>query len=108
MRWLQRRLGRRGPASGGTHGRGAVEGSAADALAAYRSLLDWADHKGLGRRRSETTGQLQARLSTQSPETTDAVDVVTSTYEYERYGQIPPPPDRLKRVRQALAALLAR
>jgi hypothetical protein len=106
MRWLRGHLGRRASTE---RSRGAVaEASAADAWAAYRALLDWADRRGLGRRPSETTGQLQSRLAAQAPETTEAVDVVTSTYEQQRYGQIPPVADRLRRVRQALATLLPR
>jgi hypothetical protein len=107
MRWLRARLRRRRFSSAAGHGHPA-EVSAADAWAAYRTLLEWAATKGLARRPAETTGQLQSRLTVQAPESTDAVAVVTTTYEWDRYGQIPPPPDRLRRVRQALAALLAR
>jgi hypothetical protein len=108
MRWLRAHLRlARSASTAGSHGHTA-EVSAADAWAAYRTLLEWAASKGLSRHPAETTGQLQTRLSAQSPESTDAVAVVTSTYEWDRYGQIPPPPDRLRRVRQALAALLAR
>jgi hypothetical protein len=106
MRWLRGRLRRRSSVAAG-HGRPA-EASAADAWAAYRALLDWAAAKGLARRPAETTGQLQSRLTLQVPETTESVGLVTSTYEWDRYGQIPPPADRLRRVRQALAALLNR
>jgi hypothetical protein len=108
MRWLRAHLRlARSASTAGSHGHTA-EVSAADAWAAYRTLLEWAASKGSARHPSETTGQLQTRLSAQSPESTDAVAVVTSTYEWDRYGQIPPPPDRLRRVRQALAALLNR
>ena len=108
MRWLRSRLRLGRPSSvAGSHGR-AAEVSAADAWAAYRQLLEWAASKGLSRRPSETTGQLQTRLTTRAPESTEAISVVTSTYEWDRYGQIPPRPDRLRRVREALAALLAR
>jgi hypothetical protein len=106
MRWLRGRLRRRSSVAAG-QGRPA-EASAADAWAAYRALLDWAAARGLARRPAETTGQLQARLTLQVPETTESVGLVTSTYEWDRYGQIPPPADRLRRVRQALAALLNR
>jgi len=108
MRWLRSRLRLGRPSSvAGSHGR-AAEVRAADAWAAYRQLLEWAASMGLSRRPSETTGQLQTRLTTQAPESTEAISVVTSTYEWDRYGQIPPRPDRLRRVREALAALLAR
>jgi hypothetical protein len=107
LRWLRGRFRLRPSAVDGAPNR-AAEAAAVDAWAAYRQLLEWAASKGLSRRPSETTGQLQKRLATQAPESTEAVDVVTTTYEWDRYGQIPPPPDRLRRVRQALAALLSR
>ena len=107
MRWLRGRLRLGRPASTAAHTLTA-EASAADAWAAYRALLEWAASKGLARRPAETTGQLQSRLTVHDPESTDSVHLVTTTYEWERYGQIPPPPDRLRRVRQALAAILAR
>jgi hypothetical protein len=108
MRWLRARLRlARSASTAGAHGHTA-EATAADAWAAYRQLLEWAASKGLSRRPSETTGQLQTRLATQAPESSEAVAVVTTTYEWDRYGQIPPRPDRLRRVRQALASLLAR
>jgi hypothetical protein len=108
MRWLrsQFRLGR--PSAADAARNRAAEATAVDAWAAYRQLLEWAASKGLSRRPSETTGQLQTRLAVQTPENNEAVGLVTNTYEWERYGQIPPPPDRLRRVRQALATLLAR
>lgn len=107
MRWLRGRLRLGRSSSTAAYARGA-EPSAADAWAAYRTLLEWAASKGLARRPAETTGQLQTRLAAQAPEANAAVDLVTSTYEWDRYGQIAPRPDRLRRVRQALAALLAR
>jgi hypothetical protein len=107
MRWLRGRFRLRPSAVDGAHNRPA-EVTAVDAWAAYRQLLEWAASKGLSRRPSETTGQLQKRLGTIAPDSNDAVDLVTTTYEWDRYGQIPPPPDRLRRVRQALAALLSR
>jgi hypothetical protein len=106
MRWLRRRLGRQ-PSVAAGRGR-AGEASAADARAAYRGLLEWAEGRGLGRRPAETTGQLRSRLAADAPETIEAVDLVTSTYEWQRYGQIAPLADRLRRVRQALASLLAK
>jgi Domain of unknown function (DUF4129) len=106
MRWLRSRLGRRAAPAGLRHG--GAEASAVDAWAAYRGLLEWAERRGQGRRPAETTGQLRSRLATQAPETSEAVDLVTSTYEWERYGQVVPVADRLRRVRQALASLLAR
>ena len=106
MRWLRSRLGRRSVPSGSRHG--VAEASAVDAWAAYRGLLEWAERRGQGRRPAETTGQLQSRLASHAPESTEAVELVTSTYEWDRYGQVPPVADRLRRVRQALAALLAR
>jgi hypothetical protein len=106
MRWLRRRLGRYSAPARSRHG--IAEAAAVDAWAAYRGLLEWAERRGQGRRPAETTGQLQSRLATHAPETSEAVDLVTSTYEWERYGQVVPVADRLRRVRQALASLLAR
>ncbi|MDQ6672197.1 MAG: DUF4129 domain-containing protein [Chloroflexota bacterium] len=105
VRWLRKQLGRRTtrplqPSS--------EEASALDAWAAYRSLLEWAAAQGIGRRPAETTGQLKDRLATYSPTTTEAVDLVTTTYEWEHYGAIAPPVDRLRRVRQALQSLIQR
>jgi hypothetical protein len=107
MRWLRRRLRLARHSAPAARGR-ATEPTAADAWAAYQTLLEWAASKGLARRPAETTGQLQTRLAARAPESTDAVAVVTATYEWDRYGQIPPRPNRLRRVRQALASLLAR
>jgi hypothetical protein len=79
-----------------------------DAWLAYRRLLDWAARQGVARRPPETTGQLQARLNERAPESAGAVDLITETYENERYGEIHPPGDRLTRLRAALAALTDR
>jgi hypothetical protein len=106
IRWVRARLGR--PRSVPAARGGVGEASAADAWTAYRRLLEWAEGRGLGRRPAETTGQLQSRLAADAPETSEAVDLVTSTYEWQRYGQIAPVADRLRRVRQALASLLAK
>lgn len=105
--WLRKQLGRRriGPAHASG---GAGEASSLDAWAAYRRLLDWASAQGLGRRPAETTGQLRDRLARHSPETTDAVDLVTTTYEWEHYGAITPPGERLRRVGKALQSLFER
>jgi hypothetical protein len=106
LRWLQAKLGGR-PAHrrGGT---GAPEALPTDAWAAYRGLLEWASAMGLGRRPAETTGQLRDRLASYAPDTTDAVDLVTSTYERDHYGEVPTPGDRLRRVQQALRSLVER
>jgi hypothetical protein len=107
LRWLRARLAGRTRAE-----RAAPKTSAqvevADAWAAYAQLLQWAARQGLGRRPPETTGQFQARLTRHSPEAANTVDLVTSTYEYERYGDVHPPGDRLRRLREALAALIDR
>lgn len=105
LRWLRTRL------SGGTRAiarRGAAHASdagALDAWTAYQRLLSWAEQHGLARRPAETTGQLSSRLASYAPEAAEAVDLVTRTYEWERYGAIHPPRDRLRRVQGALESL---
>ena len=81
---------------------------AEDAWTAYERLLAWADARGLGRRPSETTGQLQLRLHREVPDAAVGVDVVTRAFEWQRYGGVAPPPDTLRRVRHALASLITR
>jgi hypothetical protein len=108
MRWLRGLLGGRALAPRSSGRAASAEVAAVDAWAAYRHLLAWAERQGLGRRPAETTGQLQARLSQHTPEAAETVDLVTSTYEWERYGDVHPPGDRLRRVRNALAALVDR
>jgi len=63
---------------------------------------------GQPRRPAETTGQLRDRLSAYAPDTAAAVDLVTSTYEWDHYGAIHPAANRLRRVQQALRALVDR
>jgi hypothetical protein len=106
MRWL-RGLGSR-QAAARPHRQGSAHVDAVDAWSAYQQLLAWAARQGAPRRPPETTGQLQARLSQQAPEAATAVDLITTTYEYERYGDVHPPSERLQRLRAALAALAAR
>ncbi|HLZ27489.1 MAG TPA: DUF4129 domain-containing protein [Chloroflexota bacterium] len=106
LRWLRAQLGGR-PGPGRTGAR-ATEPLPADAWAAYRSLLEWASSMGLPRRPSETTGQLRERLTTYAPDTASAVDLVTSTYEWDHYGAIQPAANRLRRVQQAIRSLLDR
>jgi hypothetical protein len=105
MRWLHDRLG---PGSRALRSAAGADQPTGDARAAYRNLLEWAERKGLGRRPAETTGQLRARLTAQAPETTETVDLVTSTYESDRYGQVQPSGDLLQRVQAAIKGLVAR
>jgi len=107
MRWLRNRLSARRSASARARASGA-DPTVADAWSAYQRLLRWAERQGLGRRPAETTGQLATRLAKQAPEAADAVDLVTTTYEWERYGAIHPPADRLRTVRRALEAFTDR
>jgi hypothetical protein len=104
IRWLRAQLGGRTTRPARSHAAGSEP--ALDAWAAYRSLLEWASSRGVGRRPAETTGQLKDRLASYSPDTADAVDLVTTTYEWDHYGAIPPPGDRLRRVRQAVQSLV--
>jgi len=106
LRWLRRRFRAR---AGALHANGHVpDDGIADSWAAYQRLLTWAERQGLGRRPAETTGQLQARLREHAPETANAVDLLTRTYEWERYGAVHPPADRLRRLQAALKALIDR
>lgn len=103
LRWLRVRFARK--ISGGSAQQTHAEVVSADAWAAYQHLLSWAERQGLGRRPAETTGQLQVRLARHAPEAADAVELVTQTYEWERYGAVHPASDRLRRIRAALASL---
>jgi Domain of unknown function (DUF4129) len=107
LRWLRDHLGGR-TARATRASTGATETSAADAWAAYRSLLEWASARGISRRPAETTGQFRDRLARHAPETSEAVDLVTTTYEWDHYGAVPTPGDRLRRVREALRSLFER
>jgi hypothetical protein len=107
LRWLRDQLGGR-TTRAGRSGAGDSEVSATDAWAAYRGLLEWASAMGLPRRPAETTGQFRDRLANHAPDTAEAVNLVTSTYEWDHYGAIQPRSDRLRRVGQALRTLLDR
>jgi hypothetical protein len=106
LRWLRGLFGRRAlVARSANH---PAEVPVADTWAAYQRLLTWAERQGLGRRPAETTGQLQTRLLQHSPESANAVELVTQTFEWERYGAVHPPADRLRRIEAALKALIDR
>jgi hypothetical protein len=75
------------------------------ARAAYRALLRWAKERGLERGTAETTQQFRARLSHDLPEGTPVYTSITSTYELERYGELPAPRDRLRVLQQGLERL---
>jgi Domain of unknown function (DUF4129) len=107
LRWLRDQLGGR-TTRAGRSGTGDPDMSATDAWAAYRGLLEWASAMGLPRRPAETTGQFRDRLANHAPDTAEAVNLVTSTYEWDHYGAIQTPGDRLRRVRLALRTLLDR
>jgi hypothetical protein len=104
--WLLHWLRRSRPVRPSRGGSAPVD--AVDAWSAYQRLLEWAARQGIPRRPPETTGELQARLNEHAPESATAVDLITSTYEYERYGDVAPPADRLTRLRGALADLIDR
>jgi hypothetical protein len=106
MRFVRARLARGRPV--GARRTVSPEVGAVDAWTAYQRLLAWADARGLGRRPSETTGQLNLRLARQIPEAAPDVDVVTRVFEWERYGGVRPPGDALQRVREALTHMLTR
>jgi Domain of unknown function (DUF4129) len=85
----------------------APEPLSGDARAVYRALLEWADRQGVGRRPWETPRQFEARLQAHVAEGADTVHALTGVYEAERYGEIAPPRDRLRRLEQALRNLMA-
>jgi hypothetical protein len=102
-RWLRSRLGRRPRGAGASAtGAAATELSARDA---YQRLLEWAARRGAGRRPPETARELSSRLSGLAPDATEAVALVTDTYESDRYGGVAPPSEQLERVRAALTSL---
>ena len=105
LRWLRRWLARppRPRSAGPDHARAAAD--ALDAWAAYRALLDWADRHGARRRPAETTQQFGSRLVRQVPDSAEIVDLVTRTFEWERYGDVRPSLDRLRRLERAVRAL---
>ena len=72
---------------------------------AYRALLQWAAEHGSARKPTETTQQLRERLVEREPGVAEAVGLVTSTFEEERYGERPQPADRLGRVQAAVREL---
>jgi len=99
--WLRRRLLR---STRPTAPAGAAH-VAADAWTAYRALLQWAAEHGSARKPTETTQQLRERLAEREPAVAEAVGLVTSTFEEERYGERPQPADRLGRVQAAVREL---
>jgi hypothetical protein len=101
LRWLRRRRRSLSTAGGAPSPR-----PTENAWLAYQALLTWAEQRGVRRRTSETTQELQKRLVGLEPEAADTVTLVTATYEWERYGDVHPPGDRLRRIQTALAALL--
>ena len=102
LRWLRGTLSRSRPGSSVRGLKHTTESTALDAWTAYQRLLRWAEVHGLSRRPAETTGQLSARLAHYAPDAAEAVDLVTRTYEWERYGAVHPPRDRLRRIQAAL------
>ena len=95
---------------GNTRGRGSKrpDASVRDMWTVYQRLLTWAEAQGLGRRPTETTGQLSVRLAREVPDAAATVDVVTRAFESERYGGVAAPADRLSRVNDALSATIDR
>jgi hypothetical protein len=105
LRWLFAWLAARRAGSG--HGAGGASGPAReDAWTAYQALLAWAAARGVHRRTSETTQELQHRLVTVVPESADTVGEVTTTYEHERYGGVHAPQAVLQRLQAAVRRLL--
>ncbi len=96
--WLHARFGR-----GRQHRRDTR--TQLDAWRAYQRLLLWADSQGLGRRPSETPAQFAIRLETAYPDFASVVDLVTRTFEWERYGGVNPSRERIDRLREGLGNL---
>jgi hypothetical protein len=102
MRWLRSLRGVRNAHSG------QADVSVLDMWSVYQRLLTWADAQGLGRRPSETTGQLSTRLAREVPDVAAAVDVVTQAFESERYGGVAPRADWFVRANDAVTAIVER
>jgi hypothetical protein len=100
MQWLAALRGRRSARAGGHR----AEAPGREMWIAYQRLLSWAESQGLGRRPSETTGQLSARLAREVPTAAGAVDVVTQAFESERYGGVVASSERLTGVAAAVTA----
>lgn len=105
LRWLRRWLARppRPRSAGAEHLRGGAD--ALNAWAAYRVLLEWAERHGARRRPAETTQQFGSRLVRQAPDAAETIELVTRTFEWERYGDIPPSLDHLRRLERAVRNL---
>jgi hypothetical protein len=102
-RWLRGRL--RPSSRPARSPRPEQEATTTDAWRAYRALLDWAAQHGLARRPAETTHELQVRLAEAVPAASEEVELVTSTYEWARYGGVEPPTERLRRIVRAVESL---
>jgi hypothetical protein len=98
QQWLRTRLAR---------GRGVHRAATGqlDAWRAYERLLVWAESQGVARRPAETPGQFAVRLEAAYPETATIVELVTRTFEWERYGGINPSRERIDRVLEGLGSL---
>ncbi|MBV9175332.1 MAG: DUF4129 domain-containing protein [Chloroflexi bacterium] len=102
-RWVVERF--QGPHRGArSHGVGGTT-AAADAWAAYRAMLEWAAANGVPRGPSETVHQLQTRIVERAPDASSAVDLLSTTYEEERYGAVRPSSEALRRAAQAVERL---
>ena len=98
QQWLRTRLAR---------GRGGHRDRTTqlDAWRAYERLLVWAESQGVARRPAETPGQFATRLGAAYPETATVVDLVTQTFEWERYGGINPSRERVDLLGERLRSL---
>jgi hypothetical protein len=103
LAWLRRWLGRSTSARAG--GRSESSVADGDARAAYRAMLAWARAEGLPRGTTETTQQFLARLVRHTPEAAETFELTTETYEWDRYGEVPPTRDRLATLRRGLELL---
>ena len=103
-RWLQARL-RAGPQPARAPARSGAA-TDANAWAAYRALLDWAAAHGHARGPAETMHQLRTRLAQHVPDLADEVALVTHVYESERYGDIHPPANAVRRLTRAVESLM--
>ena len=96
QQWLRTRFAR---------GRRHESVAAVDTWRVYQRLLAWAESQGIPRRPAETPGQFAIRLERAHPDAAPVVDLVTRTFEWERYGGVNPPRERIDSLRESVGNL---
>jgi len=108
--WLARLAALRGAADSANAS--AQESAGADGRpvtmrAVYRALLRWAAAQGHRRGPAATPQELRQELAVSLPQAADAVALITSAYEAERYGGVVLPATALAAARAAADSLVA-